>query len=185
MFISVFFSRREYQLHRPLQILSLRVLRMSRKFAISHRGLCLANHIRGRGGCRSYAHLRVLTAASRPQHHQLREYQSCEPSISPLCLFARADGLFILQPQRPIARPCRRARDARLLVAVEAFSKDICKSEILDTPLRKRYMISIGDQNIRYIINSSSIQRSCLIDLTGLADSAVMNITLAKGPMGA
>jgi hypothetical protein len=54
-----FFSRREYQLHRPLQILSLRVLRMSRKFAISHRGLCLANHIRGRGGCRSYAHLRV------------------------------------------------------------------------------------------------------------------------------
>jgi hypothetical protein len=46
-------------------------------------------------------------------------------------------------------------------------------------------MISIGDQNIRYIINSSLIQRSCLIDLTGVADSAVINITMAEGPMGA
>jgi hypothetical protein len=84
-------------------------------FAISHRGLCLPNHIRGRGGCRSYAHLRVLTAARLSQHHQLREHQLREPSISSLCLFARADGLFISQPQRPIARPCMRARDAQLL----------------------------------------------------------------------
>ena len=45
-------------------------------------------------------------------------------------------------------------------------------------------MVSIGDRNIRYIIDSGSIQRSCLIDRTLIINPSFIKVTWPEAPTG-